>query len=292
MSTITIQASPYKTYILEDPSIGLKLEVVPERGGIVTQWQVQNQEVFYLDHQRFQDPNLSVRGGIPILFPICGNLPDDSYQFNSQTYHLKQHGFARTLPWTVTAEHTTDFLGLSIKLTSNDETLKVYPFEFAVEFTYKVTANSLEIQQRVTNHSQDTSLTMPFSVGFHPYFAVQDKSQLEIDIPADQWIDKETGQPQPFSGEFDFDQEEIDLALGPVTRPSATVKDRGQSRQVTMEYDQPFTTVVFWTVKGKDFYCLEPWSGPRNALNTGKDLQQLAPGSSWETWVRFKVDAL
>ncbi|MFM6308254.1 MAG: hypothetical protein ACKPGB_08300, partial [Dolichospermum sp.] len=33
-------------------------------------------------------------------------------------------------------------------------------------------------------------------------------------------------------------------------------------------------------VKGKDFYCLEPWSATRNAFNTGDNLTVLAPGAS------------
>jgi len=27
-----------------------------------------------MDTERFKDPTLSVQGGIPLLFPICGNL--------------------------------------------------------------------------------------------------------------------------------------------------------------------------------------------------------------------------
>jgi galactose mutarotase-like enzyme len=58
--------------------------------------------MLYLDVERFANPELSIRGGVPILFPICGNLPDNCYTYNGQQYTLKQHGFGRYLPWEVT----------------------------------------------------------------------------------------------------------------------------------------------------------------------------------------------
>ena len=50
--------------------------------------------------------------------------------------------------------------------------------------------------------------------------------------------------------------------------------------------------IVFWTVKGKPFYCLEPWTAGRNALNTGERLLSLAPGDSLETVFSLTADFL
>ncbi|HEY9597003.1 MAG TPA: aldose epimerase, partial [Cyanophyceae cyanobacterium] len=90
MFAIAIQKKQYETYILTDESAQAQLEVVPERGGIITQWSLQGQDILYLDAERFANPTLSVRGGIPILFPICGNLPDNTYRYKGQSYQLKQ----------------------------------------------------------------------------------------------------------------------------------------------------------------------------------------------------------
>ncbi|MEL0171832.1 MAG: galactose mutarotase, partial [Synechococcus sp.] len=65
---------------------------------------VQGREIIYLDLERFLTPGQSVRGGAPILFPICGNLPGDSLPLpDGRTATLKQHGFARDLPWQLSA---------------------------------------------------------------------------------------------------------------------------------------------------------------------------------------------
>ena len=118
----------YLTYILSDSKSNARLEVVPERGGIITRLSLKGKEILYLDEKRFADASMSVRGGIPILFPICGNLPDNTYTHHGQSYTLKQHGFARDLPWEVIAEETEFCASLSLSLESNTTTYKDYPF--------------------------------------------------------------------------------------------------------------------------------------------------------------------
>lgn len=281
---IAITQEQYETYILTDESAQARLHVVPERGGIITQWSLQGQEILYLDAERFANPTLSVRGGIPILFPICGNLPDNTYSYKGQSYQLKQHGFARDLPWNVTRQVTENLASLTLVLESNDQTRAVYPFDFQLSFTYQLKGNTLEIQQRFTNHSTEL---MPFSVGFHPYLFTSDKTQLELDLPAVQYQDQITKEVYPFSGSFDWTKDEIDVAFRQLSNQSASCTDRERRLKLELTYSDIYSTLVFWTVKGKDFYCLEPWSAARNALNTGEHLTRLAPGASLEALVRL-----
>jgi len=287
MIILDINPGQYTTYILTDPIAQTRLEVVPERGGIITRWQVRGQDLLYLDGDRFADPSLSVRGGIPILFPICGNLPNNTYTHQGKTYTLKQHGFARDLPWTVSDSSPSD--GITLTLTSNNQTYAVYPFDFELTFTYRLQGNALLIQQRYVNRSPEP---MPFSTGLHPYFAVSDaaseKNQLQFDIPATQVTNQIDQIQHPFSGQFDFGQTEIDAAFRPVARQEASVTHSGH--RLTLSYDAIYATLVFWTIKGKDYYCLEPWSAPRNAMNTGEDLTLLQPGATAETWVKLAID--
>ncbi|MEB3274839.1 MAG: aldose epimerase [Prochlorothrix sp.] len=286
MASLNVEQGQYTSYILTDEATQSEVVIIPERGGIITEWRIQGQDLFYLDRERLKDPKLSIRGGNPILFPICGNLPQDQYQVAGNSYTLVQHGFGRNLPWTV-LEQSTDPLSLSVQLTSNDQTRSGYPFEFAVTYTYVVQGTSLEVRQRYENQGDRP---MPFSVGFHPYFGISDsnKGQLQYNFPVKQWQVKETGELLPFEG-LDFSQAEIDMAFPGVTGSVATVTDPTRSLTITVEYDSPFKTLVFWTVQGKDFYCLEPWSAPRNAMNTGTDLITLAPGEVLETWVRYRA---
>jgi galactose mutarotase-like enzyme len=283
---IALKQEKYSTYILSDEKALSRLEVVPERGGIVTRWQIQGQDILYLDEERFANLDLSVRGGIPILFPICGNLPDNTYTYNGQQYTLKQHGFARDLPWEVAEQKTEDSASVTLILKSSDRTRTVYPFDFQLAFTYELQGNHLKIVQRCTNHSDKE---MPFSLGLHPYFWTGDKTQLTFDIPASEYQDQISKEIFAYSGAFDFNKEEIDVAFRPITRSATSVTDNRRRLKIAIDYSEIYSTLVFWTVKGKEYVCLEPWSAPRNALNTGEELAYLAPGSTGEAVVNLNV---
>ncbi|MBD2577037.1 aldose epimerase [Oscillatoria sp. FACHB-1406] len=286
---IAIEQDQYKSYILTDQEHQSRLEIVPERGGIATKWRIQGQDILYLDEERFADPRASVRGGIPILFPICGNLPGDTYTRNGKSYQLKQHGFARDLPWEVRSRLTDDCAGIILALDSNARTRALYPFDFQLEFTYRLKGMTLAIEQRYTNRSKDI---MPFSTGLHPYFWCADKTQLEFEIPATHVEGKGVPEGKSFNGTFDFDVDEIDVALRPVTGSTAIVRDRRRKLQIDISYSKIYSTLVFWTLKGKNYVCLEPWSAPRNALNTGENLTYLEPGQTCEARVELRVSYL
>ena len=55
-----------------DPNNYIKF--CPARGGVITNWVSDGQEILYFDEKRFMDKTKSIRGGIPILFPICGTV--------------------------------------------------------------------------------------------------------------------------------------------------------------------------------------------------------------------------
>lgn len=288
MYSVTTEQRQYATLILRDEAALAQLELVPERGGIATRWAIADQDIFYLDVERFQHPDKSVRGGIPILFPICGNLPDDTYRLHGQTYHLKQHGFARNLPWQVAAQSTTDNASVTLVLDSNDETRSRYPFDFQLRFTYTLEGTALTLRQEVINRSDQS---MPFGLGLHPYFQVSDKDQLQFEIPSGAFQTK-SGEAAEFAGEFDFSQDEIDVLFADLSTQVTAVIDPVKRTKLAIAFTDPYSVLVFWTVKGKDFYCLEPWSTPRNAMNTGDRLSHLAPGEQLDTTVRFSVTPL
>ncbi|MGG6266391.1 aldose epimerase [Leptolyngbya sp. AN03gr2] len=287
MFSIERRRLQFDTYVLVDRASNSKLEIVPDRGGIITSWQVQGRELLYMDTARFADPTLSVRGGIPILFPICGNLPNNTYTYKGQTYTLKQHGFARDLPWEVVGQKTDGELSFTIALSSDAQTLEKYPFQFRLEFTYTLKGQTLSIDQKITNLSDEA---MPFSIGFHPYFLALEKHQLRFEIPATEALDQRTQDRYPFFNTFDFAQDEIDWAFLEVSRQVSNVTDLSRHTRITLTAANEFPLLVFWTLKGKDFYCLEPWSAPRNALNTGERILSIEPGNTLNTTVSLSIE--
>ena len=290
MYSIALKQKQHPTYILTDQDSGARAEIVPERGGMVTEWEIGETQILYFDAERFTDPAKSVRGGIPILFPICGNLPDNTYSVDGQSYTLAQHGFARNLPWTVSDRGVKENGAvLQLTLESNEDTLSVYPFEFQLEFTYRLQGNQLHIEQRYTNKSDRP---MPFSTGLHPYFHLENadtetKAQLQLEIPATRYINQIDKTEHDYNGTLNWSAPELDLAFRPISAQQTSATDPTRPVTVTISYDDSYTTLVFWTVEAKNYYCLEPWSAPRNALNTGTDLLTLAPGEAQTIKVTF-----
>lgn len=286
MYNIAIKQEEYLTYILKDLDSNSRLEIVPEKGGIVTDWTIQGQKIFYLDKERFKNPQLSVRGGIPVLFPICGNLPDNTYSYQEKSYILKQHGFARDLPWIVKNQDTDHGASLTVSLRNDAETIKVYPFEFELNFTYKLLGKKLIIEQSYHNKSEKK---MPFCAGFHPYFFCGDKTQLTLEIPAETYKTKTEDKIYSFNGELDYNLEEIDIAFTQLQGQTVAFIDGKRHLKVEISYSDLFSTLVFWTVKDKDFICVEPWSAPRNAFNTGEQLNYLQPDEIYTAQVSIEI---
>ena len=128
MFAVTQEQKQYPTYILTDEKSKAQVEVVPERGGIITRWRIDGQEILFMDEARYADPSKTVRGGVPILFPVCGNLPDDTFNYQDQSYTLVQHGFGRRVPWEVKATSTNNCASITLEINSSEDTLKLYPF--------------------------------------------------------------------------------------------------------------------------------------------------------------------
>jgi galactose mutarotase-like enzyme len=243
------------------------VELVPERGAIVSRFDVGETRVLYLDRATLEDPSKNVRGGVPFLFPTAGRLEGDRYRGRE----MKQHGFARNLPFAV---ERRDPRSATLSLAASDETRARFPFEFRVELTFSLAGRELRIDQRYQNHGGEP---MPLHAGFHPYFFVPDadKPSVRIDTRATRAFDNVTKQEVAFAG-FDFTRPEVDLHLhdhggsrSALHRPGATVEIEGSAE---------LAHFVVWALAGKDFVCVEPWTAPANALNSGEQLLWIAPG--------------
>lgn len=275
----------YPTHRITDPSTHNYFEVVPSRGGIITSWVVGGKELFYMDQERYANPQLSIRGGNPILFPICGNLPDNTYTYGGNTYHLKQHGFARDRAWTLV--HRTD-QSATLELTSDGETLKVYPFAFSLKITYRLAGNTLIIEQACTNLSPQP---MPYSIGFHPYFAITNKASIDLKIPAQTLWNNVAKQVETYTGSLDFGLPEIDSAFY-LDADARKVTMTADDRQLTITFDEHYRIFVVWTLQDKNYLCLEPWTGGRNAINTGEHLLYLPSNATQCLRVEYNYTAV
>ena len=185
--TLIQRTAPYPHWEFTAPG-GDQLRVVPERGGLVTGWRCGGLERLYFDAERFADPAKSVRGGIPVLFPVCGNLPDGQLHLPQGDFAMVQHGFARDLPWSL--EPLEDGGGIRLQLQDSDATRAVYPFAFRLSLEYRLEPEALAIRAVIAhgvaapepaNAAAPPATPMPFAFGLHPYFEVEDLAAAGLD---------------------------------------------------------------------------------------------------------------
>lgn len=274
---------PFELVTLADESANSSVTVAPARGALVTSFLVGSRELLYLDATTLVDATKNVRGGVPVLFPSPGKLEGGAFTVNGRSYGMKQHGFARNLPWEV-REVRDDAPAVVLGLSSSDETLAQYPFDFALSFTFSLRGRCLRIDQRVENQSAEP---MPFGLGFHPYFLVRDKAAARVETRATRAFDNVTKTEKPFAG-FDFSAGEVDLHL--VDHGSAaSALDLGDGARIEVRGTEEFWRWVIWTLPGKDFVCLEPWTAAGDALNTGERILRLSPGAVHDAFVEIAL---
>ena len=274
---------PYPHWEYSNPELDSLIRIVPERGGLITEWRSEGKQLLYFDVERFLDKDKSVRGGIPILFPICGDL-SEGYSISGKKYFLKQHGFARNLPWSITL--LKDKLGISLKLSDSIDSRSYFPFFFTLLMDVRLKKKCLQISVKIYNHSQDC---MPFSFGLHPYFKVSNLQKIKIDGLPEKCIDQTNMKVTNA-----FDQIRIlDKGVDFLSYPSSSVKlfDYLSRNVIELIHQEPMDTNVIWTDPPRQMVCLEPWTSPRDSLVTGDRKLEIKPEEYIELFTTFKHDS-
>lgn len=275
-----------ETVTLRDPDFDARVVLSPSRGGIVTRFSVAGRPVLYLDEATLADETKNIRGGVPVLFPSPGPLAGERFTRGGASGSMKQHGFARQRPWTVAARSERE---ATLTLAADEATRAQYPWDFALAFRYVLRGAALRIEQRFENRGPTA---MPFAMGFHPYFHVRDAEKARASVPtgATRAWDNAAKRVIDLDGPIDLTRPEIDLHLEDHGRSEAVLVLPDGAR-VGVSGSPEYWRWVVWTLAGKDFVCLEPWTASADALNTGERLIEVPQGGTRELWTEIALRA-
>ena len=238
------------------------IDFCPNRGGLLTNWTCNGEKILYFDQIRFLNKNLSIRGGVPILFPICGNIDPDCLLFGSNYSQLPQHGFARDIKWDFKLNKENESLNISLK--DNQYTKKYYPFSFEVKIDILIKIDCLIFEVEIINNSINQ---MPISFGLHPYFNISDFKNIEfINYPLI-CIDQKLNNIELSLDALNNVNVGIDLLM--YSSGSLSFKDYAYNRKITLSNPHPFDISVVWSDPPRKMICMEPWTSPRNSLVDG-----------------------
>ncbi len=282
--------------------------IAPELGGWLLRYSREFVERGRVEALHF-DPAVVERypremyAGSPVLFPLASfnHVPgrDHHYEWQGRTREMLQHGFARRRPWTVLDQ--TD-ASVTIELTDSEATLAQFPFEFSLQLTYRLAGGRLFWQQKVVNRSPDP---LPFTTGFHPYFAVPLaprglRSECFVEVPDCRRLtmhgrgEQFTGKPFPSQNWSVAEDVSMTLFLTDLKRRELVLVDPISELEVALDWrDAPaFRFVAIWSKSTEaPFYCLEPWTAVSNPFTRVKDreLIVLEPGKTFEAAFRMEL---
>lgn len=269
---------------LHDRDAGTSVHIALVRGGLVKRFHVRGRDVLYLDDATYADKQKNVRGGIPLLFPSPGKLEGDEFSIEGGKGKQPQHGFLRNKEFRV-AEFDAD--DGAVRMVTEWNRSIAFPWAGKAMMRVLLRDAVLRIEMMVTNR-EDTP--MPFALGFHPYFAVPDaqKAVFSVAHHAEQAFDNVQKRMVRVNKNIDFTRAEVDLQL--IDHPSSSMSMFMKDKLLaTVRGSEDFGVWVLWSQRGKDFVCVEPWTAPANALNTGERVLRIPKDASRKLWIEIDV---
>ncbi len=207
------------------------------------------------------------------IFPYVGKMTEGKYIYKGQTYEMGSHGLARHIDFSVEEKEDEK---ITFKMSSNEDTLKNYPFLFDYFITYELKENTIFITSKVVNKDEKT---MYFGLGGHPGFITPiDKGlsfddyylQFDNDCIVNNIRVTEKGLIRG-KEEFSLKDNKIlnlkhslfddDALIFENMAKGVTLKTDKDSKSVYVKYDNMTYLGIWHTPKTEvDFVCIEPWT--------------------------------
>ncbi|MBR3867711.1 MAG: aldose 1-epimerase family protein [Clostridia bacterium] len=218
-------------------------------------------------------------GQSPVLFPNIGCMLDDKYYLNGKEYSMPKHGLFRKR----TAQFVSDSDNKLVFVEkADDETRKIYPYDFEVYVIFELIEKSLKVTHKVINNSDNT---MYFSIGGHPGFncEIGDYLLFEKNETLDTIeIDTEclrTGKTIPFlnqSNRIEITKNVFDndaLIFTDIKSSYITLASDKHERKVKFDFSD-CSYLGIWAKPGAPYVCIEPWWGVNDSHERKADISQ------------------
>ena len=209
----------------------------------------------------------------PVLFPNVGKYYGGHFTYNGTDYPMGQHGFARDTEFEQAASGENF---VTYRLCADEESKKVYPFDFVLEITHRLNGNRLTVEWNVKNTDNKE---MYFSIGAHPAFMCPIEND-KFDDYYFEFNEKENASIMQLVGPGYFSKEEkpylkdeniINLSTDLFKNDALVFKNlksnkislKSKNHKKYLEFDfGEFPYLGLWTKDtGAPFVCIEPWFG-------------------------------
>jgi galactose mutarotase-like enzyme len=221
-----------------------------------------------------------------VLFPIVGRLNNDVFRYKGKAYTMKQHGFARDMPFQVVNRKSSE---IAFQLESSEATLRQYPFPFRLQVIYTLKKNRLSIRYLVANTAGEL---MVFSLGAHPGFRCplvegESRDAYRFVFEQSEKAYRMHLQEGLFSGETELvldRQDTIPITSSLFDHDALVFKGlksnyislvNGQNQTVLRVFLNGHPYLGLWSKNSEaPFVCIEPWLGCADTVGFEGDFSQ------------------
>ncbi|OYX31122.1 MAG: dihydroxy-acid dehydratase [Hydrogenophilales bacterium 32-62-9] len=237
-------------------------------------------------------PGKSIRGGAPVCWPWFGAHADDAT--------FPAHGFARTVPWEVTATRKRNDAKteITLQLVDNEQTRAQWPHPTRLTLTV-VVGDKLEMQLATTNTGN-----APIQIGeaLHTYLHISDIGAVKVSgLEGATFHDKvDHFATKKQSGAIGFDGEVDRVYVD--TPADCVIEDAGLKRRIRIAKTGSLSTIVWtpWTEKADkmgDMGAGKTGAGWREMVcvesaNAMDNVVTVAPGETHTLAVTYSVEPL
>jgi len=183
-------------FVLGDAAENARIEVWPHYGFNCLRWQTRREDgswgdIIYCDPTWDSNP-VPTRSGHPILFPFPNRMNLGRFNHEGQSFQLPLnetsgkhaiHGFTPRNPWRVVDQgtlHNQAWITGEFHFAVDAPHLSGYwPTDFIIQISYRLHLGKLTVETTIVN--RDAERTLPYGLGFHPYFACPNQPDLLAD---------------------------------------------------------------------------------------------------------------
>ena len=163
------------------------LIICPEYGAAISKL-ILNGKTLILSPKKINSPHVYASS---ILFPFANRIENGMYTFNGETQQLNQneisnkhaiHGLIYNKQFKIESYLLkSKKASITLSYTTKEKGFKGYPFGFRFQLTYVIEDNKFTLEVNVKNLG---SHTLPFSLGWHPYFYSETTLDRQLQLNA------------------------------------------------------------------------------------------------------------
>ena len=272
-------------YTLTVSDKGAEMISLKRDTGAELMWQCEDEEL-WCDHA-------------PLLFPVCGQLKGKGYEYKGVRYDMTSHGFIKNALFTPVLKEEDKIV---LTTSSNEQTKKIYPFDFTLTATYELKGNKVLFSVSIKNEGDEP---LPHMFGWHPGFILptDDGQSIEDYEIAFDGYKKITWTPlqhgcfaRPYGEDYAIENGSYRLCEEEIYKNDTMIfSDCGRHLTLSAK-DKPFSLDMSWSdnlpylciwkepVSEANFICLEPWTGTPGDGETeenfeSRKMERLLPGN-------------